>query len=95
MAFARTCRCIGTPLRIEPGQCFTCGRSTTHRMQFADVRADTRQGSLRLLAKVHSIQDKMARTRTPAPRGNHRRVVISKPPKSRALETVRGQFSVC
>lgn len=71
------CRCIGNPLRFVPGECFTCGRflpGVAGRLNADDRREAARPGLGALMEAVNRTRDKM--NRKPAPRGNHRRVVI-------------------
>lgn len=80
VTYATQCRCLGRPLRIEPGQCFTCGRSTGHpaARNHRDRQEMARPGLGALLEAVHRTRQKM---RPKAPRHNHRRVVIERPPR--------------
>lgn len=82
--FAETCHCIGNPLRVEPDHCFTCGRDLTHRLSVAERRQDARPGYMALLEAVGRKRREIdSRLRSPAPRHNHRRVVISQQRKNR------------
>lgn len=96
MVYAEPCTCLGRPLRFEPGSCFTCGRLLASELGTRESSQGTgqRAGALALLEAVHRTQDRLGiHPRPPAPRHNHRRVVIE--PPQRALQTVRGRLGVC
>lgn len=78
MLYADPCKCLGRPLRFTRGECFTCGRflpGVAGRYE----PASERPGYMALLEAVDRKRVELGPRRTPAPRHNHRRVVIDGP----------------
>jgi hypothetical protein len=96
MAYATPCRCVGEPLRFEPGCCFTCGRFLAS--EIGALEENTRAtgeaaGAMALLEAVHRARGRI-RPERPKPKGPVRRVVIEPEAPSRALQTVRSKYAL-